>query len=75
MSGKINAEIEECVRSNVNWTSLPVHLKQVKPQLNGKHFFYWRDGILMFRVIVLFHSQMSRRVTFWRDLEFNLLFM
>ncbi|KAG4067688.1 hypothetical protein HA402_005460 [Bradysia odoriphaga] len=29
MSGKINAEIEECVRSNVKWQLLPVHLKQV----------------------------------------------
>lgn len=29
MSGKINAEIEECVRSNVTWQLLPVHLKQV----------------------------------------------
>ncbi|KAJ6641278.1 Protein FAM91A1 [Pseudolycoriella hygida] len=28
MSGKINAEIEECVRSNVTWQLLPVHLKQ-----------------------------------------------
>lgn len=29
MSGKINAEIENCVRNNINWQSLPVHLKQI----------------------------------------------
>lgn len=29
MSGKINTEIEECVRNNVTWQHLPIHLKQV----------------------------------------------
>ncbi|XP_059614204.1 protein FAM91A1 [Phlebotomus argentipes] len=29
MSAKINAEIEECVRNNISWANLPVHLKQI----------------------------------------------
>ncbi|XP_055319685.1 protein FAM91A1 [Sitodiplosis mosellana] len=29
MSGKIITEIEECVRNNVTWQKLPIHLKQV----------------------------------------------
>lgn len=29
MSGKINNEIEECVRNNVTWQNLPIHLRQV----------------------------------------------
>lgn len=38
MSGKINAEIEECVRSNVTWQLLPVHLKQVIYSIELKTF-------------------------------------
>lgn len=30
MSGKINQEIEECIRNNVTWHNLPRHLQQVK---------------------------------------------
>lgn len=33
MSGKLNAEIEECVRNNVTWQNLPMHLKQVNNAL------------------------------------------
>ncbi|GAB0089898.1 fam91a1 [Sergentomyia squamirostris] len=29
MSAKINAEIEECVRNNIPWSNLPIHLKQI----------------------------------------------
>lgn len=30
MSGQLNTEIEDCVRKNVTWQYLPVHLKQVQ---------------------------------------------
>lgn len=30
MSGRINNEIEECIRNNVTWQALPRHLQQVK---------------------------------------------
>lgn len=29
MNGKMNAEIEECVRNNIKWQDLPIYLKQV----------------------------------------------
>lgn len=57
MSGKINAEIEECVRSNVTWQVLPVHLKQVR--LAGCENIFVSllnsmcDGIFTFHVFVL----------------------
>lgn len=30
MSGRINNEIEECIRNNVTWQALPRHLQQVR---------------------------------------------
>lgn len=30
MSGRINSEIEECIRNNVTWQALPRHLQQVR---------------------------------------------
>lgn len=35
MSGKINNEIEECIRNNVTWHNLPRHLQQVSAESNS----------------------------------------
>lgn len=37
MSGQLNAEIEDCVRKNITWQYLPVHLKQVKQNENNNN--------------------------------------
>lgn len=52
MSGKINTEIEECVRNNVTWQKLPIHLKQVN-KFNSIH--------LSFRLQFFFLSCLLRR--------------
>lgn len=58
MSGKINNEIEECIRNNVTWQNLPIHLKQVNKNeiksiiLSSQSMrFYWKCLIRENRVI------------------------
>lgn len=68
MSGKLNAEIEDCVRNNVTWQCLPVHLKEVSVgglcEQFGKicfsHCFYYE-----FSCILLFMGNLYECITLY----------
>lgn len=40
MSGKLNNQIEECVRNNVTWPNLPIHLKMVRFSINCYKYYF-----------------------------------
>lgn len=88
VSGKINTEIEECVRNNVTWQSLPIHLKQVIHYIFNLFFFFF-DLLISTQNHKLQHNnwnrdEMKKKKTKWKpenvdgirkSIDDNFLFM